>query len=353
MIITKKLKNWLKRRALIQILAKNRESFFNTEWVNTLRHILSAPSVAGFNQAEHELLKNIPTEFVTDRLMKEFTTDHLLMGFLPLSTMDRAHFKMDYLEQLAANADNLAWSGKPQLNDVWTNVIAAFFVMGGQLTMAYTKKTGVVEKAQAAQELVYEPIEKHTHKITHRSQNEGTFYGRALLSYFASGGQQDNLGDVMWRRYKSRFRSLQMTLALAVGLRLILGGQPPMDALLGVLLFHFAGQWIYAWPWDIIHGGAKINQNKLAENQKKMEDVKLKLSRVTKGTHQNIEELRAEYESAVNEIMTLYDKKGLRKSILESGIRSVNETLFRYLIRGRDIRFGAKGQYYSKISCYS
>ena len=328
-------------RAHSDFRKKSRE-FFNTGFVNTVRHRLSAPSVFGANKPQHEMLKNVPTDFVTNRVSTEFLTDHLLVTLLPLITTDRSNFNMNYLEQLAVNDGIFSWSSKPHLNDIWLNVIIHFFIAGGQLTMTYTEKTNTIQKAQTEHRPFYEPIERHTDAIRPRAQSEVAYFGRQF-SYLGSGGKQDNLGDVMWRMYVSRLRSIQMTMSLAVGLRFLLGGQPPMDAVFGFLLFHLAGQWMFAWPWDIIQGGARVNGRTLSENQKRMDELKLKLSRVARGTQKDIVEIRKEYESALNEVLKLYDKKGLRKYILESGIRDSNRLLFNFLHRGYDVHWGQKG----------
>ncbi len=328
-------------RAHTDFRKKTRE-FVNTGFVNTVRHRLSAPSVFGVNKAQHEMLKNIPTDFVTNRVITEFLTDHLMVAILPLLTTNRSNFNMDYLEQLAVNAENFSWSSKPHLNDIWMNVIGHFFIAGGQRTMTFTDKTTIIQDVHSKQEPFYEPIERHTYKIKPRSQDEGAYYGRQF-AYLASGGKRDNLGGVMWRSYIARLRTIQMTISLTLGLRMALGGQGLLDATLAFFLFHLAAQWIFGWPWDIIAGGARLNGHELAKNQKRMDELRLKLSRVVRATHKDIIELREEYESALNEVLKLYDKKGLRKYLLGHDIQSANELLFSFLKKGYDIHYGPKG----------
>ena len=101
---------------------------------------------------------------------------------------------------------------------------------------------------------VYEPAEKYIKETKVNSQSEWTYY-KKQFSYFLSGGKEDNLGGVMWRTYVARLRTIQMTFSLMVGLRLLTTGQSISEAAMGFLLYHFAGQWVFGWPWDVISGG--------------------------------------------------------------------------------------------------
>lgn len=303
----------------------------NTGVINTLRRNLSLRSVAGLNKTQHEMLKNVPSDFVTNRVITEFIMDHLLVSIIPLLTTDRAEFGLEHFTKLAVNDANFSWSSKPHLNEVWLNVIAHFFIAGGQRTMTFTEKTITIQKAQAEQEPFYEPLERHTHKIKPKFQGEATYYGKQF-AYLGSGGKKDNLGGVMWRSYVSRLRSLQMTFSLMVALRMLLGGQGPVDAVLGFFLYHFAGQWMFGWPWDIIAGGARLNGHELAENQKKMDDLRLKLSRVARALHTEQEVLQEEYRSAVNEIMDLYTGSRWKRNHLRQYLTDgVNNDLWQHV----------------------
>ncbi len=302
----------------------------NTGLIHALRRNLSWRSVAGLNRAQHELLKNVPSDFVTNRVITEFATDHLLVSLIPLLTTERAEFGLEHFSQLAVNDANFSWSSKPHLNEVWLNVIAHFFISGGQRTMTFTKKTTAIQDAHKVHEPFYEPFERHTHKIRPNPQGEATYYGRQF-AYLGSGGKGDNLGGVMSRNYVSRLRSIQMTLALMVSLRMVLGGQGLTDAVLAFFLYHFAGQWMFGWPWDIITGGARLNGHELAENQKKMDDLSLRLSRVSRAVHTEQESLQEEYRSAVNEIIELYSKNSQKRNLLRQYLTSgVNHDLQRH-----------------------
>ena len=290
---------------------------------NTIRKFLV--SIPNLNSSEHKMLRNVPSHFVKDRVMTEFYSDHFMVSLLPLLTTQRAEFGLEYIDQLAVNEGNFSWSGKPHLQEVWFNVIAHFFIAGAQRTITFTQKTTAIQEAYNNQMAVYKPIEEYRNKTGSNTQGESTYYFKQL-SYFASGGQKDNLGGVMWRAYKSRLRSLQMTLSLMVGTRILVGEQNPMDALMGFALYHFAGQWVFGWPWDVIHGGARVNGHNLAKNRERMESVKLSLSRVARGVHLTEEDLKKEYQEALTRIVSLYKRRTLRRTMIDT-IKDINPQL--------------------------
>ena len=311
-------------------LRKKIRSVFNAKWVYAFRQKMNLRTIAGINKAQHNMLKNIPSDFVTGRVVTEFATDHAMVALIPLLTTDRAEFSTEHLSQMVVNDSNFSWSGKPHLNEVWLNVIAHFFIAGGQTTMTFQKPTSIIAGLHKAQEPVYEPSELHVKKTAAHPQGELTYYKKQLAVFF-SGGKEENLGQIMWRSYISRFRSIQMTISLMVGMRLLLTTQSIGDAALGYLLYHFAAQWVFGWPWDIIRGGSKRNTDYLTENKEKMENLKLKLSKVARGLYINEETLKQEYEEALVEINSLYKTASLRKKLINSGIGEVSPQLVAYM----------------------
>ncbi|MDE0119697.1 MAG: hypothetical protein OXM55_06805 [Bdellovibrionales bacterium] len=309
---------------------KKIREFFNTGGMGWLRQKVNLRTVAGLNREQHSMLKNVPTDFVTNRVITEFASDHALVSFLPLIAAERVEFGLTDISQLVVNEHQFSWSGKPHLNEVWLNVIAHFFIAGGQRTLTFTKPTTAIQQAQSGQMSVYEPMEQYINKTKEYSQGEWTYY-KKQFSYFLSGGKQDNLGGVMWRAYVSRLRTMQMTFSLMVGLRLLTTGQSFSEATLAFFLFHFAGQWVFGWPWDVISGGAKVNQNYLAQNKARLESLKLKLSQIARGIHQDEYTIRVEYEAALKEVIQLYNTKPLRKKLLSSGLQEVNPNLWEHL----------------------
>ncbi|MYE07196.1 MAG: hypothetical protein F4X95_00335 [Oligoflexia bacterium] len=311
-------------------LQKKMNEFFNTGWVHRLKQNINWHTIAGLNRTQHNMLKNVPTGFVTNRVVTEFISDHVLVSLLPLITAERVEVGLMDVSQLVTNENYLSWSGKPHLNEVWLNVIAHFFIAGGQRSLVFTEPATAIQTAQKEQMPVYEPIESYTKKSQVHPQGEWTYY-KKQFSYFLSGGEKDNLGKIMLKAYIARLRTIQMTFSLMVGLRLLTTDQSFSEAALGFLLFHFAGQWVFGWPWDVISGGARLNAHYLAENKKKVEDLKLKLSKVARGLYKESRSLGLEYEAAVHEVSQLYSSKLLRAKLLNSGIKEVNPKLWIYL----------------------
>ena len=306
----------------------------NTKSIYSLRQKLHYQKILGANRDQHELLKNVPTDFVTGRVTTEFLSDHLLIAFMPLFTTERSEFTIDLMDQLGVNESNISWSGKPHINDVWLNVIAHFFVAGGQKTMAFTKPENVIQEAGGKQAPIYEPIEQYVNKTKPKVHGEMTYYLKQL-SYVFSGGKPDNLGNIMWRLYVARLRSIQMTFSLFVGLRMLMTTQSPSDAAMAFVLYHFAGIWMFGWPWDIISGGARLTENELAENKERVERLKLTFSKVVKGSYTDEKSMEKEYKAAIFETAQLYLSKGklnvanstLKKRFLDTLIET-NPRLF-------------------------
>ena len=315
---------------------KKTHEFLNTGWVKWFRQNVNGRTIAGLNHIQHNMLKNVPTEFVTNRVTTEFISDHVLVSLLPLITAERVEVGLKDLSQFVINENQLSWSGKPHLNEVWLNVIAHFFIAGGQRSLVFTQPSTAIQTAQQEQMSVYEPMEKHTKKTKAHPQGEWTYY-KKQFSYFLSGGEKDNLGGIMWRGYIARLRTIQMTFSLMVGLRLLTTGQSFSEAAMGFLLFHFAGQWVFGWPWDVISGGARLNMNYLGKNKQEVENLKLKLSKVARGLYKEKETLSEEYKEGVIRVSQLYSTKPLREKLLNSGIKEVNPHLWTALSNHNEI----------------
>ena len=307
--------------------------FLNTGWRASVIGNLTLSSIAGVNEAQHNMLKNIPSDFIRDRVINEASTDHLMTTALPFFTTERADFHVEHLYQAVLNSDNFSWSGKPHLNEVAVNVLMHFFVAGGQRSMTFTKPESVINNIKAEHDgrALYEPVETYTKPTKGYVQKEWPYYFNIGLKYLASMGKKDNLGDVAWRSYVARLRSVQMTLAFYVIIRLITTSQTIEQAVYAFALFHFAAQWMFGWPWDILIGGSKINANVLAENKEKVERLKIKLSQLNRKTYLEESVFRVEYESALNEVIQLYTVNGLKRKLLNSGIQEVNPELWTHI----------------------
>ncbi len=305
--------------------------FLNTDKILSLRRAMSLQNITGINRAQHEMLKNVPTDFVTSRIITEFATDHFIVSLLPLLLTNRADVSLEHLVEmaLAGSGGSMGWSSSPHINEVVLNLIAHFFISGAQRTMTFTKPTKAIEAIHTAQAEAYIPLES-TIKLKTNSQS-ATAYFLKQISYLISGGKPDNLGGIMWKSYIARFRSMQMTIALFVGLRVLLGAQSASDALAGFLLYHFAAVWVFGWPWDVISGGARLNEHTLAKNRALMEKLQLKLSDVVREIYKEEPLLNKAYEEAVSEMVQLYSSSSALRRFFKERIKTVSPQLYSYM----------------------
>lgn len=309
-------------------LALAQEVREHPEFRNKIHNILSGQFMFSLiqkgvsaNKVQHDLLKNVPTDFVTGRVGLETIVDHLMTTFLPLIATDRSSFRMEHFSQSVVNENNHFWSGNPHLTEVAMNIMVHLFIAGAQKSMIFTKPESVIgivhgELHDADKKDLYGVSERHTREVRDQHQGEWDYY-KKQFAYIASGGKEGNLGDIMLKSYIARFRSIQMGLSLMVVLRMLIGSQSFTEAILGALLFHFAGHWMFGWPWDIIHGGANLNEKQLNENRKKMESLRLKLSKISRGAYEQETDLKKEYREALIEIMDLYNQSPLKKTFLK------------------------------------
>ena len=295
--------------------------------IQALKQNINLKTITSLNKDQHETLKNVPTKFVSDRVFSEFSTDHLMVALIPYLTTNRAEFGLENIFQLAANEANFSWAGKPHMQEVWLNVIAHFFIAGGQRTMVFTKKQHILDTAQTEQSNLYEPTERTRLLITETPQGEITYFGKQF-AYLGSGGKADNLGGVMARGYIARLRSMQMTITLVVGMRLALTDQSLSEAAMAFLLYHMAGQWMFGWPWDLISGGDRLNRNYLETNSEKMETLKRKLSEIAREVYTVESQYRKDFEKSVKEITELYfNNRHLKFKFLKK-IKEINPELY-------------------------
>ena len=313
-------------------------------------HFDSWQKIASINESESKFLtNNRPNEFQVERVIREFVPDHLLVALIPLSFTDRAELLFEHFNKLAVDPNGVLLSGGPHIQEVIMNLIAHFFISGGQIGILFRGREGLMQ--QAYEELKigenYKPQVLSSDPVVEKKQGMWNYYMHAVLDFvFKSQGKEDNLGKIAWNSYIARLKCIQMTFTLLIGFRLLfVENQVFSEALMGALFFHLAGYWMFGFPWDVIRGGARMTKTKMAENKKQIEDLQVRLSSISRGTIESRRKLFSEYRSVLKEVVQLYgfqleqeekpvsDKKlsGLQRQLTNSGIQEVNPELWRYL----------------------
>ena len=335
--LSEKMENQPKLQKKVRNMVNTVSTFINK---TVLRHF-TWHNIVSFNENEHTILKkNKPSQFQVHRVLREFVGDHIPVSLIPVISTDRAELFLEHFEKTAINSNQLLLSGGPHLKEVWLNTIAHFFIAGGQTGIVFADTRGRITRAADALVKTYEPMERYSSGIKGHKQSMLNYMSHAFLDYVTkSKGKPDSFGEMVWKRYLARFKCIQMTLTLVVSSRLLLTSQNLSEAILGFWLFHFASWWLFGWPWDIVSGGANMNKEKLSENKRKLEDLQLRLSKVSRGLVDSEQKLFSEYQEVLTKTMELYgfgsnqDKKAQKwqKQMLNSDINTVNPALFLYL----------------------
>ena len=279
-------------------------------WVReqtVLRHF-TWHNIVSFNEEEFIILKkNEPSASQTDRVIREFVGDHIPMSGVPLVATDRADFSLENTEKLAVHPNGFYLSGEPHIQETGFNTVGHFFIAAGQAGLVLADKRKLIEQAYGDVSETYAPEEIYSDKIRDNKQDMSNYLNHVFLDYiFKSKGKPGNFGEVAWKKYLARFKTMQMTLTLLVLLRWGLTESTLSESFMGALFFHFAGYWLFGWPWDVVFGGYLMNNNILAKNKAKLEGLKLTLSRVSKGMVANEADLFNEYEFALRKVVELY-----------------------------------------------
>ncbi len=279
-------------------------------WVKeqtVLRHF-TWHNMVSFNEEESVILKrNEPSDSQTDRVIREFVGDHIPVTGVPPVLTDRADLALKHTEKMAVNPDGLLLSGGPHVQEVGFNTIGHFFIAAGQAGLVLADKRKLMAQAYGEVSETYAPEEIYSDKIKDSKQGLPNYLSHVFLDYvFKSKGKPGNFGEVAWKKYQARFKTMQMTLSLLVLLRWGLTDSTFSESLMGALFFHFAGYWLFGWPWDVVFGGYMMNKSILAKNKAQLEGLKLKLSKISKGIVANEAELFNEYELALRKVMELY-----------------------------------------------
>ena len=300
---------------------KRNRAFWNEGKLGALRQKINLSNIVNWNQAEHDMLKKLPTGFIQGRITKNFIMDQALVTVMPPLMTERAQFNMEGLFQPALSHSDFAHSSRQHMFETGENAIGWLLLSPALYSLIWTERTQVIREMFQAHSQKYQPLENHTYLGQEQVQKEGAYYFKQFL-YLFSGGKEDNLGGVMFRHLTQGFRALQFGIALALSVRLGYMEQPFEQAVLAWLMMRFISHWMFGWPWDIIDGGDKNNQKELGDNKKKLSALKLKLSKVHRGLYPQAENLIEDYRSALKETILLYGIK--QKRLLESRLQSIS-----------------------------
>ena len=331
---------------------KKVRKILNTGLIYEVRRRLTGEYIANFNKDYIDVLQKVPVELVEQRVIKGAVTDHGLIMGVPSLMTERADPSLENINQLAVSDKGMMRAGEAHAYEVYLNAIMQLFIGGAQMMRIFGNKGQVLDKMNEEQRAIYESMDKYVHKINEHTQKEESYYWKQLKYHFAGGGKPGNWGEIMTKRaLPSWIQSLQMGLLLGVGGRMLLTPQSFIHAVAGAVLMRLGADFTFNWPWYSVAGAENQMKGEFAKNQKKMEDLLLKLSGIERGFYTQEGDMRRDYEEALMEMVELYNHKKnkkdktLRKNKALQIVRQMNPELASYLtnrIQGQEVEFPSR-----------
>ena len=287
---------------------------------------------ATLNMVESNQLRNIPTDFVANRVILEFISDHLVVMLMPLVATGRADVSLDAMTRdMSIYANKLGLTAEAHLQDIWLNVIMHFFIAAGQRSLLFTRSGSDIDKIYNQYARTYESVAQFVNPITGKENTIPDEF-RSLGSYLAMRGESDatsNFGALMWKDWKTRTKMWQMGAILHSSMRWALTDQTWSQIFFSYLMINLAGGAINGW-WMLINGAAQLNDAKLTENKNRMEELRNTLYKIENKLYTSSEDLQASYEEVLLAMVDLYRKNGFKKELLKA-IKTANPQLFSYI----------------------
>ena len=317
---------------------KKVRKILNTGLIYEVRRKLSGEYIANINQDFIELLQKVPSDFAEKRVTKGFWGDHALLITIPTLMTDRAEPLLENINQLAVSDKGIMRAGEAHEFEVYLNIVMHLLISGSAMMRVFGDKGKMLDAMNGEQRVTYESIDKFIHKIAEHTQSEGNYYWEQLKYHFAGGGKPGNWGEMMVKgSLQTWIKSIQMGLLLSIAGRWFFTPQGITHAVLGTIMFRLGADFTFNWPWYSVAGAEDQMNGKFAENQKKMENILLKLSNVERGLYAQEEDVRRAYEEVLVEMVELYNHKGDKKDkILQKNralqtVQQVNPELASYL----------------------
>ena len=321
-----------KMRAMTYASARliNQTPLRNLHWRNLLTH----------NMEESEKLAGLPNNIVTDRFITEFMVDHIAVMIVPLMVTERATFNVEnFTVDLSMYTNKFLFTGESHLQDVWQNILTHFIIAGGQRAMQLSDNPLPVKNIAAEYADTYKSSANTLYPI--KEGKKHTIFEEliTIFSYMAMTGNPDktmdypknftNVGETLWKEWKTRFKTWQIGATLLISMRLWLSPQTFEEAAFAYLLINLLGGTINAF-WMILARSQQMSEAKLNSNKKRMGKLRDKLYRVNQALYESEGVLQTDYKEAVLEMLDLYKNKDQKEQLLRV-IESINPTLFTYI----------------------
>ncbi len=307
--IVKKIKEQNKKRRYIDHLwhqsriglKKSRETLFN------------------LGVQDSQFLKTIFTnKYVSEQTERGFVSDHLMVVLIMAFIGERADLSDP--RNLAANANEALWTNPPHWSDVGSNTYAHFFVAG-------SKRALVFQSVKPEDSSAYEPVEY----LWTDSLNRREGIGRTAYQWVRNviDPRRSDIGQIALKTFFKRLTTIQAAFVMTLAFRMGLGGQDFGQAMLGWLLFFFAGQWYYAWPWDVIDRGTHLEGERIEEMKMELKKAFATVSQGLRDQNQerSLESIR-EGQTKIFELMKRYNPKALElltKTMSTAGLNELHD----------------------------
>jgi hypothetical protein len=240
---------------------------------------------ANYAQEDFAFLKSVvASPFVADQTRQGFQYDHLMTVGIPMAWGDRAD--MNHPEQLAHDPSVGAWrfySTPNHLMDMFQNLMV-------HLLMAGPRKTLIYQRPKDVKEHNYDPLTESA--LTAAPRPESFFRGALTwLTTLVKRTPDLNFGGYYMYGFYRKMTTIQAGFLLTMASRLWIANQSLEHAFIGFWMTFFAATVAYGWPWEIVERGNNFEEERVAENEAKVNSLVLSVSEaIRKGDRTKAEE---------------------------------------------------------------
>ena len=265
-------------------------------WANSRKALHKSTDIFfNFGLADSKFLRTVYTnKAVSHQTERGFVSDHIMVALIYALIGERADLNEPHA--LAADPNGALWTSGPHWADVSLNTYAHFFSAG-------SKRALIFQTVKPENSDNYIPEEYLWTNEVNRREN----FSRSTVKWFSQvlDTRKSNLGYFALKAFYKRFNTIAAGLYMNVAVRMSMGDQTFGNAAMGFLLFIFAGQWFFGWPWDIIDRGAIGEGERVDEMKAAYAKVMAEISEALRESPERSEE---KLRSALNELMELYQK---------------------------------------------
>lgn len=226
---------------------------------NTMAKVGS--NLLNLGMSDSKFLRSVYTnKFVSEQTERSFVNDHIMVALIYALIGERADLK--HPEHLAAAANGLLWTSGPHWADVSMNTYAHFFAAG-------SKRALVFQQVKPKDSDTYEPVEYLWADVLDRKES----FARTTWEWVANviDPRKSDISHYAVKAFVKRLTTIQAAFFMQMATRMGLGHQNFGEAVLGWLIFFFAAQWYYGWPWDFIDRGTHLEGERIEEMRKQFQ----------------------------------------------------------------------------------